>query len=258
MRANQYAGERCQSRVAGTYLSLGGSLLLSSCSKRQPVAAKLLKSGLPFAPNRSTKRRHHSRISIVAVERPILIESSATASSSTFAFSGGAAAACVARAMRAEARIKLFETAASRSEAAEERSPVRSEPVNGTGRSVELQFRQDLHRRRRAPDLDRVVGDRFLIDCAWTRLTQGDAVFSQTHPLAWLDLDAISFGNSRPFARSAPTCGAIRHSGGVDSNRRLAATIVHFVAAKRQDLSVVVRSRLFFPRGAHRSWTTTV
>ena len=39
--------------------------------------------------------------------------------------------------MRAEARIKLFETAASRSEAAEERSPVRSEPVNEASTSFE-------------------------------------------------------------------------------------------------------------------------
>lgn len=33
--------------------------------------------------------------------------------------------------MRAEARIKLFETAAGRSEAAEEPSPIRAEPING-------------------------------------------------------------------------------------------------------------------------------
>lgn len=45
--------------------------------------------------------------------------------------------ALAARAMRAEARIKLFETAASRSEAAEERSPVRSEPVNEASTSFE-------------------------------------------------------------------------------------------------------------------------
>lgn len=39
--------------------------------------------------------------------------------------------------MRAEARIKLYETAAGRSEAAEEPSPIRAEPINGASTPFE-------------------------------------------------------------------------------------------------------------------------
>lgn len=150
--------------------------------------------------------------------------------------------ALAARAMRAEARIKLYETAAGRSEAAEEPSPIRAEPINGASTPFEGSPPTQAAAappRNETADEEAVVDDSIKIERSTTIETlptlqlNGSASADElsessldkpTHPLAWLDLDAISFGNSRPLrqtgtspTQSSPRLAASRRRNGRSS-----------------------------------------
>ncbi|GAA5992224.1 hypothetical protein JCM10908_001827 [Rhodotorula pacifica] len=153
--------------------------------------------------------------------------------------------ALAARAMRAEARIKLFEATAGRNEGAEEAPASRVETRNGTStpsdgsppmRAASAVPKDSAADEPPAAHLPKSTD--ILPKLQLNGSTSADELSESppdkpTHPLAWLDLDAVSFGNSRPLrqtspslAQSSPRLAASRRRNGrashsaVEANRR--------------------------------------
>ncbi|GAA5873853.1 hypothetical protein JCM3774_000702 [Rhodotorula dairenensis] len=145
--------------------------------------------------------------------------------------------ALAARAMRAEARIRLFEATSGRSEPAEEAPVVRAEsragastPSNGSPsvRAANTSTDEVTNEDATAADVPPTV--EILPKLQLNGSTSADD-FSESppdkpiHPLAWLDLDAVSFGNNRPLrqadaapSQNSPRLAASRRRNGRSSH----------------------------------------